>query len=160
MEPIFSDQEIAALIRERKVLPDNRRSKFKKRTNRGSNEYLLNITGEEGNKFQVIVRMSVSDELNFSVVLGVKVPPPKKFFRLRRYNGSNHEHINLIENEVVTGFHIHTATERYQVNSVREEDYAEPTERYADVNGALKCLFTDANFEDPNALQDTLFEEG
>ena len=26
--------------------------------------------------------------------------------------------------------------------------------------GALKCLFADANFEDPDALQDTLFEEG
>ena len=156
---IFTDQEIKAFIQERKVLPDNWGSKLKKRMNRGSNEYLLNITGEEGNKFRVIVRMSVSDELNFSVVLGVKAPPPKKFFRLKRYNG-NHEHTNTIEDEKVSGFHIHTATERYQVNSVREEDYAEPTERYADVNGALKCLFADANFEDPNALQNTLFEEG
>ena len=156
---IFTDQEITALIKERKVLPDNWGSKFKKRMNRGSNEYLLNITGEKGNKFRVIVRMSVSDELNFSVVLGVKVPPPKKFFRLKRYNG-NHEHTNTIEDKKVSGFHIHTATERYQVNSVREEDYAEPTERYTDVNGALKCLFADANFEDTNALQDTLFEEG
>ena len=157
---IFTDQEIAAVIKERKALPNNRHNKFRKRMNRGSNEYLLNITGEEGNKFRVIVRMSVSYALNFSVVLGVKVPPPKKFFRLRRYNGSNHEHTNPIENEVVTGFHIHIATERYQVNSIREEDYAEPTERYANVNGALKCLFADANFEAPNALQDTLFEEG
>ncbi len=156
MELLFSDQEITALIEERKVLPDNWSSKLKKRMNRGSNEYLLNITGEEGNKFRVIVRMSVSDELNFSVVLGVKVPPPKKVFRLKRYNG-NHEHFNTIEDEMISGFHIHTATERYQVNSVREEDYAEPTQRYTDVNGALKCLFADANFEDPNALQDTLF---
>ena len=159
MKSIFSDQKITALIEERKVLPNNWRNKFRKRMNRGSNEYLLNITGEEGNKFRVIVRMSVSDELNFSVVLGVKVPPPKKFFRLKRYNG-NHEHTNTIEDEKVNGFHIHTATERYQVNSIREEDYAEPTERYTDVNGALKCLFADANFEDPNALQNTLFEEG
>ena len=159
MELIFSDQKITALIEERKVLPNNWRNKFRKRMNRGSNEYLLNITGEDGNKFRVIVRMSISDELNFSVVLGVKVPPPKKFFRLKRYNG-NHQHTNTIEDKVVMGFHIHTATERYQVNSVREEDYAEPTERYTDVNGALKCLFADANFEDRNALQDTLFEEG
>ena len=43
------------------------------------------------------------------------------------------------------------------MNSVREEDYAELTQRYTDVNGALKCLFADANFEDPNVLQDTLF---
>ena len=159
MDVIFSDQEIAALIKERKVLPDNRHSKFKKTMQRGNDIYRLNVTGEKGNEFQVIVRMSVFNKLNFSVILGVKVPPPKKFFRLKRYNG-NHEHTNTIEDEKINGFHIHTATERYQVNSVREEDYAELTECYTDVNGALKCLFADANFEDTYALQDTLFEEG
>ena len=86
----------------------------------------------------------------------LRFPRRRNFFRLKRYNG-NHEHSNTIEDEKVNGFHIHTATERYQVNSVREEDYAELTQRYTDVNGALKCLFADANFEDPNALQDTLF---
>ncbi len=159
MELLFSDQEITALIEERKVLLDNRRNKFRKTTRRGNNEYRLNVTGEDGNKFQVIVRISIFNKLNFSVILGVKVPPPKKFFRLKRYNG-DHEHTNTIEDKKVNGFHIHTATERYQVNSVREEDYAELTGRYTDVNGALKCLFADANFEDPNALQGTLFEEG
>ena len=156
MEPIFSDQEIAGLIKERKILSNNKPSKFRKTTHRGNDKYRLNITGEDGNKFQVIVRMSIFNKLNFSVILGVSVPLPKKFFRLKRYNG-NHEHTNTIEDEKINGFHIHTATERYQVNSVREEDYAELTERYTDVNGALKCLFADANFEDPDALQDTLF---
>ena len=160
MELIFSDQKITALIEERKVLPNNWRNKFRRRMNRGSNEYLLNITGEDGNKFRVIVRMSISDELNFSVVLGVKVPPPKKFFRLKRYNGDYHLHTNTIEDQEIEGFHIHTATERYQVNGPREAAYAEPTQRYDDINGALKCLFADANFENPYELQDTLFEEG
>lgn len=159
MDVIFSDQEITALIKEHKVLTNERRNKFRKTTYRGNDEYRLNVTGEKGNEFQVIVRMSVFNKLNFSVILGVKVPPPKKFFRLKRYNG-NHEHTNTIEDEKINGFHIHTATERYQVNSVREEDYAELTECYTDVNGALKCLFADANFEDTYALQDTLFEEG
>ena len=157
MDIILTDQKIRALIREHKVLPDNKRSKFRKRMNRGSNEYLLNITGEEGNKFQVIVRMSVSNKSNFSVILGLKVPPPKKLFRLKRYNGDYHIHTNDIENEEITGFHIHTATERYQKNGIREDDYAESTQRYNNVNGALKCLFADANIEDPNKLQDTLF---
>lgn len=156
MTPIFSDQEIAGLIKERKILSNNTGSKFRKTSHRGNNKYRLNVTGEDGNEFQVIVRMSMFNKLNFSVILGVKVPPPKKFFRLKRYNG-NHEHTNTIEDEKINGFHIHTATERYQVNSVREENYAELTERYTDVNGALKCLFADANFEGPNALQDTLF---
>ena len=159
MEPIFSDREIAELIKERKILSNNKPIKFRKTSHRGNDEYRLNVTGEDGNKFQVIVRMSIFNKLNFSVILGVRVPLPKKFFRLKRYNG-NHEHTNTIEDEKINGFHIHTATERYQVNSVREEDYAELTERYTDVNGALKCLFADANFEDPDALQDTLFEEG
>ena len=156
MKNILSDQKIIALIEERKVLPNERRNKFRKTTHRGNDKYRLNVTGEDGNEFQIIVRISLFNKLNFSVILGVKVPPPKKFFRLKRYNG-NHEHSNTIEDEKVNGFHIHTATERYQVNSVREEDYAELTQRYTDVNGALKCLFADANFEDPNALQDTLF---
>ena len=156
MKNILSDQKITALIKERKVLPNERRNKFRKTTHRGNDKYRLNVTGEDGNEFQIIVRISVFNKLHFSVILGVEVPPPKKFFRLKRYNG-NHEHSNTIEDEKVNGFHIHTATERYQVNSVREEDYAELTQRYTDVNGALKCLFADANFEDPNALQDTLF---
>ena len=157
MDITFSNQKIAALIKERKVLSNNGRSKFRKTPHRGNNLYRLNVTGEEGNKFRVTVRVSISNQLNFSVILSVKVPPPKDFFRLKRYNGDYHEHTNTIEDEKVNGFHIHTATERYQVDGSREEAYAKPTERYTDVSGALKCLFADANFEDPNALQDTLF---
>ncbi len=41
-----------------------------------------------------------------------------------------------------------------------EDSYAEPTRRYNDINGALKCLFTDANIEDQNKLQETLFAGG
>ena len=160
MAIIFSNKKIEALIEERKVLPNNERGKFKKTAHRGNDEYRLNITGEKGNKFRVIVRMSIFNKLNFSVILGVKVPAPKKFFRLKRYNGDYHLHTNTIEEQEVEGFHIHTATEKYQVNGTREEAYAEPTERYNDVNGALKCLFADANFENPYELQDTLFEEG
>ena len=156
MELIFSDQEITALIEERKVLPDNKRVKFSKIKRRGNDEYRLNVTGEKKNEFQVIVRMSIFNKLNFSVILGVKVPPPKKLFRLKRYNGDSHLHTNTIEEQEVQGFHIHTATEKYQMNGTREEDYAEQTKRYNDVNGALKCLFADANFEDPYALQNTL----
>ena len=157
MDIIFSDQEITALIKERKVLSNDKRSKFRKTMHRGNDEYRLNVTGEKKNEFQVIVRMSIFNRLNFSVILGVKVPPPKKLFRLRRYNSDYHDHTNSIEDEEVKGFHIHTATEKYQKNGIREEDYAESTERYNDVNGALKCLFADANFEDPYASQDALF---
>lgn len=42
-------------------------------------------------------------------------------------------------------------------NGIKEDDYAESTQRYNNVNGALKYLFANANIEDPNKLQDTLF---
>lgn len=50
MKDIITDREIAALIKERKIIPDSS-PKFTKRENRGSNEHILNITGEEGNKY-------------------------------------------------------------------------------------------------------------
>ena len=82
MKNILSDQKIIALIEERKVLPNERRNKFRKTTHSGNDKYRLNVTGEDGNEFQIIVRISLFNKLNFSVILGVKVPPPKIFFDL------------------------------------------------------------------------------
>ncbi len=113
MEDIITDREIAALIKEPKIIPNNSR-KFNKRENRGSNEHVLNIIGEEGNKFQIIVRVSISNNRNFSVILGAKAISRKKLFHLKRYNNNCHQRTNTIEDEEISGFHIHTATERYQ----------------------------------------------
>ena len=159
MKDIITDRRITALINERKIIPDNS-SNFTKRKNRGSNEHILNIKREEGNKFQIIVRVSISNSRNFSVILGVKAISRKKLFHLKRYNNNCHQHTNTIEDEEISGFHIHTATERYQAKGKNEDSFAEPTRRYNDVNEALKCLFIDANIEDKSKLQDTLFEGG
>ncbi|MDE3258831.1 MAG: hypothetical protein OYM47_13425 [Gemmatimonadota bacterium] len=56
-------------------------------------------------------------------------------------------------------FHIHVATERYQELGTREDAYADPTDRYGDYQGALRCLIADANLEVPPDLQVDLFEE-
>ena len=159
MNDIISDQEIKALIKERKVLPENWNNQFTKRINRGNTEFYQNITGDVGNKFRFIIRINEYNKDSFSVILCVSVPSPRKFFNLNRYNGCNHEHTNDIEAELITGFHIHTATERYQQIGKREESYAQKTDRYSDVYGALQCLFTDANFEVPTDEQLTLFKE-
>ncbi len=157
MDNIISDQEIEALIKERKALPNNWGSQFTKRMNRGNKEHILTITGDAGNRFKIIVKINEFDKTSFSVILGVNVPSPKKFLRLNRYNGCNHEHTNGIEGELITGFHIHTATERYQQIGKREDVYAKMTNRYSDVNGALQCLLSDANFEEPSGVQISLF---
>ena len=56
-------------------------------------------------------------------------------------------------------FHIHVATERYQEFGTREDAYAEPTDRYGDFHGALRCLIDDGNLEIPQEPQSDLFEE-
>lgn len=56
-------------------------------------------------------------------------------------------------------FHIHTATQRYQDASKREEIYAEETTSYSDIKGALKCLLKDCNVKTKLDPQINLFNE-
>ena len=97
--------------------------------------------------------------MDFSVILAVRVPQSRRLFRLRRYNGKSHEHTNHIERVTFYDFHIHFATERYQEIGAREDTFAEPTDRYSDIGGALDCVISDANFEVPPGSQSVLFWE-
>ena len=146
MEPIFSDQEIEALIQERKPLPEDWRNKLLSPNNEKGD---LLVIGDNGNKFRIIARQNALIPLDFSVILAVLIPPSDQNFRLRRYNGWTNRHRNAIEKEKVDGFHIHFATARYQAKGLDEETYAEPTDRYKDFKGALDCLIADANFQEP-----------
>ena len=146
MEVIYSDQEIEELIKERKVLPDNWREQIYK-------EGALNVDGDEGNIFRIIVRQQKSIPLDFTVILAVLVPFSDRVFRLRRYNGWTNPHTNRIEREEVEGFHIHFATERYQRRGQKEDGYAEETDRYRNLDEAVQCLIEDANFEKPPQTQ-------
>lgn len=81
-----------------------------------------------------------------------------QLFRLRRHNGRSHEHTNKIEGDKFYEFHIHIATERYQDLGVREDSYAEPTDRFTDLGGAIDCLLADCGFDRRN-LQTSIFGE-
>lgn len=107
--------------------------------------------------FRIIFRRSHINPLDFSIILAVHVPQSNQVFRLRRYNGRSHEHTNHIEDATFYDFHIHFATERYQGIGAREDAYAEPTDRYSDLYGALKSLIEDVNLEVPHELQGNLF---
>jgi hypothetical protein len=87
------------------------------------------------------------------------VPPAGALFRLRRYNGKSHQHTNGIENETFYNFHIHRATERYQDLGMREDTFAEATERYGDMEGAIRCMLSDCGFVPPDDGQGRLFGE-
>src|SRR6266404_2169838 len=110
----LTDTQIAALIAEPKPLAADYRNGVQPRQKRGHKERELDITGSNGSEFQVIVRESSMNALDFSVILGYLLPGLNVVFRLRRYNGKSHEHTNKIEGNKFYDFHIHYATERYQ----------------------------------------------
>ena len=160
----YSDSEIAALITERKPLPAQWGARLQPRPKRGHDESELVIVGENRSEFHIILRKSQFNPLDFSVILGVRVPQSNRIFRLRRYNGKSHQHTNSIEQRTLEhqtfyDFHIHFATERYQMSgdrSPREDAYAEVTNRYGDATGALGCLISDAAF-DTGGPQSSMF---
>jgi hypothetical protein len=145
MEFFITDIEIDALIKEEKRIDQSlaafgRNLKEKK----GHKEFDLVINRPDHSAFKIIVRQSIENPLDFSAILGFIPPNKTDVFLLRRYNGKSHEHKNKIEKEpVFYDFHIHTATARYQIEGLREEFYAEVTDRYADLYGAIECLVTD-----------------
>lgn len=158
----YSDEEIESLVRERKLAPADWRKRTRLIQKPGHRERSLELVGDAGNDFRVILRQNSVNPFDFSIVLAVRVPSSNRIFRLRRHNGKSHEHSNRLEGTKFYGFHIHRATERYQQLGAREDSYAEPTDRYADWQGALECLMVDANIvasPGPSSDQLRLFEE-
>jgi len=159
MAGTYSDHEIQALCQERKPLPTDWRERAVLRPKRGHSERELEVNGDGGNTFRLILRQNKINALDFSIIVAVCVPNTNQVFRLRRYNGKSHEHTNHIEGNTFYGFHIHYATERYQQLGTREDAFAEPTDRYGDFHEALHSMFKDMGFDVPLEQQPSLFEE-
>lgn len=159
MSVFLSDNEIEKLLIEIKPLPDNYRTRIQVRPKRGHKESELDIKGDQDNDFRLIIRQSTINPFDFSIILAYIPPKSNLIFRLRRYNGKSHEHTNSIENVTFYDYHIHYATERYQVLGAREDSYAEPTNEYSDLQQAVKCMIRDCGFQMPLDPQGTLFED-
>lgn len=143
----LSEDDINRLLEESKHLPDNYQSRIQLRSKRGHRGRELDITGVDGSQFRIILRQSNSNALDFSVIFAFQPPNANEIFRLRRYNGRSHEHTNALERETFYEFHIHEATMRYQQIGAREDTYATPTDRFADVEGAVECMMDDCGFD-------------
>ncbi len=121
MTGTYSDAEIAELLRERKPLPVDWRSRTRLRPKRSHSERDIKVAGDGANEFRLILRQNTINRLDFSIILAIAVPRSNQLFRLRRYNGKSHEHTNRIEGDEFYDFHIHEATERYQEIGMRED---------------------------------------
>jgi hypothetical protein len=146
---ILTDETIRKLLEERKPMPAHLQplGTLGERNHHERKDF--SITAASGNEFCVFVRKAVLNMLDFSVVLGYQLPDVHRVFRLRRYNGKAHLHTNVLERQTFYDFHVHTATERYQRPGFREEHFAEVTNRYHDLQGAIRCLIEDCGFLTP-----------
>lgn len=156
MAIILSDKEIDDLVQEKKPLPEDYRAKIQMRAKTGHKERELDVKGEGGNEFRLILRQGTINPLDFSIILAYRPPNSNQLFRLRRYNGKSHEHSNIIEREKFYNFHVHRATTRYQEIGSNEDSYAEPTDRFSDFNQALSCMLKECGFQIPSELQERL----
>jgi len=154
----FSDEEINQLIKEPKTLPINFTEVLRLRQKRAHSEQNLDIKGESGRDFRLILRQSKLNPLDFSIILAYCPQDTTQIFRLCRYNGKSHQHTNFIEKDTFFDFHIHTATERYQDLGFNEEGFAETTSRYSDFVTAIKCLLIDCSIDLSRKVQRSFFE--
>jgi len=147
----FTDEQIKAYIGEQKPLPVELAALTPplRNTRAGHKEAQYDVTGTSGTDYRVIIRQSVHNLFDFSIILAHLSKTTNQVFRLRRYNGKSHEHTNQIERDRFYGFHMHTATQRYQERGLKEDGFAEPTDRYSDLAGALDCLIADCGFIQP-----------
>lgn len=69
MAIVLSDKEIADLIQEQKPLPPDYRSRIQLRPKLGHKERELDLDGDKGNEFRLILRQSAINPLDFSIIL-------------------------------------------------------------------------------------------
>ncbi len=132
-------------------------SKAKEKQGHKENEFIIDRA--DGSKFRIMVRQSIHNPLDFSIILGFLKPNSNMLIRLKRYNGKSHQHQNKIEKtDKFYDFHIHLATERYQTaGQFKPEHFAEPTHRYSDIHSAWLCFAEDCNVSFPNSEIQSLF---
>ena len=152
---ILTDEQIKALITEPKPLPKELVGlvPVMRNVKLGHKEAQYDLVGSSGSDFSLIIRQSNINAFDFSVILAYLPSKTNQVFRLKRYNGKSHEHSNRLEQNHFYGFHIHTATERYQRDIEVEDSYAENTSRYSDLSGAIQCLISDCGFILPDQPQ-------
>ena len=144
---VITDIQIAALVAEGKRVPEGLRPLSRLIERNQDRRRDFDVSGVSGSEFVVAIRQSILNPFDFSAILVYKVPGLNTTFRLRRYNGKSHVHTNVVEHQRVNGFHIHRGTERYKrQGGLKEDSFAEATNRYWSLESAIDCLIEDCGF--------------
>jgi hypothetical protein len=161
MPVLLDDAAIAELIEEKKEidLAQLRGLPSRMKRKRGHLEAHLDVCGADGNRFQVMLRKSSHNAMDFSAILALLPKGTNTVFRLRRYNGNSHTHVNQVEGQVLDGFHVHKATLRYQERGGKEDAYAETNSKYVSIEQALELMIMECGFVAPPPPPMPLFDK-
>lgn len=170
MPRVLTDAEIAELLAEPKPLPANWMSRLAVRPKSDSTfthrEFELQV--KSGRRFRLILRGNTLNPLDFSLILIFRDQDGSEY-RLIRFNGRHpSQHTNKWEKArslpnaaFRNRFHIHSATERYQVEGYEIDGYAEVTDRYDSFESALNHFVRSNGLSVPNPAESeaTLFDD-
>ena len=161
---MLNDIEIRDLINEHKTIDAttirsaHKEQNFKNKQNQSFKIWEYEFQTVNGNIFRIKIHRNKKFINSFSVIFQY-VDENKKIYNLKRYNGLHAPHINIIERNKVKGFHIHTATERYQEKNLNIEAYAEETDQYSDWKSAFVKLLYDCNIKQNDPHLHTFVED-
>ena len=158
MPRILTDAEISTMLADPKPLPENWQARLRRRpkSRYAYTEAQVDVTSNTNRQYGLILRGNRNNPVDFSVILIFEDADGVEYI-LRRHNGVHpSRHTNLWEkarklpNTVVdVGFHIHFATERYQLESHDIDGYAELASGYSDLDSAVDFMFVCASFKRP-----------
>lgn len=150
---LYTDRQIEALrSMPKRVINPNAAWTEKRSPTHAQRERKFDVVGQlDGmEKFKVYQRRSMDYADNFSCGISYD-PPRRRSVMLARYNGPSHKH-----GEIVFETHIHTATQAAMIAGDKPDSFAEVTDRFETIEGALDCLKRDFNIEGFPVEQDVL----
>jgi len=142
----LTDKKIEELLNSKKRLT-NPQTKKKILEGREQVNYTVSSLDNLSHKFEVYTRQNTREGMENDFSCGISwIAANGETLTLKRYNGSSHSHPNHLEKtKLGYEFHIHIATEKYIKANRKAEGFAETTDRYSTLNGALHCLINDCN---------------
>jgi hypothetical protein len=153
----LSDDKITELLNCPKHLTNPQTRNKQKDGHEQVNYKVIAIDGS-GHEFEVYKRQNLVHGMEDDFSCGISwVAPNGETLTLKRYNGPSHDHPNHLE-KVNLGYncHIHKATEKYIKANRKAEGFAEVSNRYSTVEGALHCLITDCRITGIQTTPDDL----
>lgn len=142
----LTDERIGELIGIHKIITEQERRRMSKRKEiNGSRRLDIPLLADCDESFHIFIRESIDDPFDFTAALCVALQDGGRV-NLMRCNGRHGSHKNIIENEwLEDACHVHIATSRYIQRGLNAEGFAQQTEDYFSVEGALVCLLNRCN---------------